>query len=153
EPAYKQGVTAAANAGRFGKGVAKAGNDKWKANTLAKGPERFSQGVQIAEPAYSAGAQPYTRPSRGPTFPCAARRAPRATTGARRLSARPCTRSSCRARREEGDQADMPSKHFLRSIVSPFQAITASAAQTPIALPVNPLSAILLTIRLTQVTE
>jgi hypothetical protein len=73
EPAYKAGVTAAANAGRYGKGIAKAGNDKWKHNTIAKGPDRFAQGVGIAEPAYSAGAAPFYEaiartdlPQRGP---------------------------------------------------------------------------------------
>jgi hypothetical protein len=47
----------------------------------------------------------------------------------------------------------MASKHFLRTIVTPFQTITASAAQTPIDLPVNPISCLLLTTRFTQVTE
>ncbi len=39
---------------------------------------------------------------------------------------------------------------FLRSIVSDFQALTASASVTPIDLPVNPLSQLILTLALTK---
>ncbi|MGH7730840.1 MAG: hypothetical protein ACRENJ_06250 [Candidatus Eiseniibacteriota bacterium] len=42
-------------------------------------------------------------------------------------------------------------KRFLRSIASDFQALTASADITPVELPVNPLSFLLLTIEGTQV--
>jgi hypothetical protein len=73
EPAYKQGVTAAANAGRFGKGVARAGHAKWKTNATAKGPARFSQGVEMAEGDYTKGFAPFHEaigrtdlPQRGP---------------------------------------------------------------------------------------
>jgi hypothetical protein len=73
EGAYKQGVTAAANAGRFGKGVTKAGTQKWRKNTVAKGPARFAQGVQTAQPDYQGGFAPFLEaigrvdlPARGP---------------------------------------------------------------------------------------
>jgi len=73
EAAYKQGVTTAANAGRFGKGVARAGTAKWKANATAKGPARFSQGVELAEGDYQKGFAPFHEaigrtdlPQRGP---------------------------------------------------------------------------------------
>lgn len=73
EGAYKQGVTAAANAGRYGKGVTRVGNAKWKANASAKGPMRYSQGVDLAEPDYQKGFAPYAEaisrtdiPQRGP---------------------------------------------------------------------------------------
>lgn len=70
---YKQGVTAAANAGRFGKGVAKAGDAKWKRGATEKGPDRFAQGVAVAEGDYSSAVAPYLEaigrvdlPARGP---------------------------------------------------------------------------------------
>jgi len=73
EGAYKQGVTTAANAGRFGKGVARAGTAKWKANASAKGPARFAQGVEMAEGDYQKGFAPFHEaigrtdlPQRGP---------------------------------------------------------------------------------------
>lgn len=50
---YKAGVTAAANAGRFEKGVARVGTAKWRANALSKGPMRYSQGVSVGEQDYS----------------------------------------------------------------------------------------------------
>ncbi len=73
EANYKAGVTAAANAGRFGKGVSRAGNEKWKKNAIAKGPARFAQGVSVAEQDYSAQVAPFLEligrtdlPARGP---------------------------------------------------------------------------------------
>lgn len=57
-PNYRAGVTAAANAGRFEKGVARVGTAKWRANTVAKGPMRFAQGVSVAEPDYSSAMAP-----------------------------------------------------------------------------------------------
>jgi len=56
---YKQGVIAAANAGRFEKGVKAAGNDKWQRNALAKGPARFSEGVALGRPDWEEGFKPY----------------------------------------------------------------------------------------------
>jgi len=71
--AWKQGVTQAASQDRFAKGVNEAGNDAWKSNTLSKGPDRYSQGVGIAEPKYVKNAAPYysaigsiNLPERGP---------------------------------------------------------------------------------------
>jgi len=73
ENSYKLGVTTAANAGRFGKGVAKAGTAKWKKNTIQKGPARYAQGVGVAQPEYSGGFAPFLEaigridlPARGP---------------------------------------------------------------------------------------
>jgi hypothetical protein len=59
EPAYKAGVTAAAAAGRFGKGVTRAGDARWKAGATTKGPMRFSQGVELAEGDYQKGFAPF----------------------------------------------------------------------------------------------
>lgn len=70
---YVQGVTQAANAGRFGKGVDRVGDQKWKKNAAEKGPARFSQGVGVAQPDYANGVGPYLEaigrvdlPPRGP---------------------------------------------------------------------------------------
>ena len=59
EETYKNAVTTAANQGRYGKGVQKAGTAKWKDRALKKGPSRFSEGVLIAKPDYEAGFRPY----------------------------------------------------------------------------------------------
>lgn len=56
---YKAGLTAAMAANRFEAGVAKAGTAKWKANALAKGPDRYAQGVQLSGDAYARGFAPY----------------------------------------------------------------------------------------------
>jgi hypothetical protein len=73
ENSYKQAVTAAATAGRFGKGVAKAGTQKWKKRAASVGPERYASGVQVAQPEYSGGFAPFLEaigrvdlPARGP---------------------------------------------------------------------------------------
>lgn len=74
EKNYQAGVTQAASAGRFGKGVARAGDAKWKKNAAEKGPARFAQGVAVAEGDYSNQVGPYLEaigrtdlPMRGPT--------------------------------------------------------------------------------------
>jgi len=72
---YKQAVTAAANAGRYGAGVAKAGDAKWQQNTLDKGPARFAEGVQLGQSAYQAGFAPYADVIRSTQLP------PRMPTG------------------------------------------------------------------------
>lgn len=73
EKNYQAGVTAAATAGRFGKGVQRAGDAKWKKGAAEKGPARFSQGVAIAEPDYAGQMGPVLEvigrtdlPARGP---------------------------------------------------------------------------------------
>lgn len=73
ESNYKTAVVAAANAGKFGKGVRKAGETTWKDNAIAKGPARFSEGVSLAKPNFEKGFAPFrqtieslTLPPRGP---------------------------------------------------------------------------------------
>ena len=73
EENYKRAVTEAANEGRFGKGVTKAGTAKWKENAMKKGPSRFAAGVALGKSAYIKGFAPYhetikstTLPQRGP---------------------------------------------------------------------------------------
>lgn|SRR5574340_303889 len=71
---YVAGVTAAANAGRYANGIAKAGDAKWLQGATTKGATRFAEGVQLAVGNWTAGFQPYqsalaalTLPPRGPT--------------------------------------------------------------------------------------
>lgn len=75
---WKQGVDKAAQAGMFGKGVKKAGTEKWQAKTLKKGPGRFAEGVYIAKDDYETGFAPFRdvieKVDLGPRFP---RRDPR----------------------------------------------------------------------------
>ncbi len=59
EPRYKAGVTAAAAAGRFGKGVAKAGTEKWQRKAVDVGTARFGPGVQAARDDYQNAWEPY----------------------------------------------------------------------------------------------
>jgi hypothetical protein len=73
EKNYVAGVNAAAAAGRFGKGVSKAGDAKWKKNAAEKGPARYAQGVGVAQADYQAQVGPYLEaigrvdlPARGP---------------------------------------------------------------------------------------
>jgi hypothetical protein len=70
---WKTAVTAAAGRGAFEKGIARSGDAKWKANTVSKGPARYSQGVGVAEGDYSSQVAPYLQligstdlPMRGP---------------------------------------------------------------------------------------
>lgn len=74
EKNYNAGVAAASAAGRFGKGVARAGDSKWKKNATEKGPARYSQGVAVAEQDYATQVGPFLEaigrvnlPERGPT--------------------------------------------------------------------------------------
>jgi hypothetical protein len=59
EPTYKEAVTAAANAGRFAKGVNAAGSAKWQRKAIEVGAGRWGPGVSIAGPDFQAGFAPY----------------------------------------------------------------------------------------------
>ena len=59
EDNYKAGVTKAAAAGSFGKGVKRVGTAKQQQNSLSKGVPRFSQGVAVAQPNYAEGIAPF----------------------------------------------------------------------------------------------
>lgn len=59
----------AATSKSYSRGVRKATSQKWQSRALAKGPNRFAEGVQIAEPDYSAGFQPYAETIRSTTLP------------------------------------------------------------------------------------
>jgi len=59
---------AAANK-RFGKGVQRAGSDKWLQGAQGLGASRFSQGVQASEDKYQAAVQPYLDVIEATTLP------------------------------------------------------------------------------------
>ncbi len=76
-PAWASGVQAAVSRNGFAIGVRKAGNTKWQNNTLAKGPTRFGQGVQVAGPDFAAGFAPYRETIQSTQLPArGARRSP-----------------------------------------------------------------------------
>ena len=56
---WKAGVDSAHAKGLFAKGVTDAGTKKWQEKTLAKGPGRFGEGVNIAGPDYEKGFAPF----------------------------------------------------------------------------------------------
>jgi hypothetical protein len=68
EQNYIQGVTDAASSGRFGRGVAKAGDAKWRTGVEEKGRTRFQQGAAVGANAYAAGFEPYKRVLEGVTL-------------------------------------------------------------------------------------
>lgn len=71
--AYSDGVQAAISENRFEKGVANAGDAKWKKGAVEKGATRWPQGVALATDEYRAGFARYhgviqntTLPPKGP---------------------------------------------------------------------------------------
>jgi len=69
EPRYVEGVTAAAQAGRYGKGVDKAGTEKWKKKAIDLGVKRWGPGVTAAKDDYKSGFAPYRDVIEGLTLP------------------------------------------------------------------------------------
>lgn len=69
EGRYQDGVTAAIQQKRYGKGVAKVGDEGWQKKTLAKGPTRFAEGVALSAQDYQAGIAPYLDVIRATTLP------------------------------------------------------------------------------------
>lgn len=59
ESTYKEAVTRAANEGRFGKGVQKAGTEKWQRKAIEVGAGRWGPGVSVAAPDFEAGFSPF----------------------------------------------------------------------------------------------
>lgn len=70
---YKQGVDKAHANKSYSKGVAAAGDTKWKTKALSKGPGRFAEGVTDAQSDYEKGVQPFLDTIKatdiGPRFP------------------------------------------------------------------------------------
>lgn len=59
EGTYKEAVTRAAAEGRFGRGVDKAGTEKWQRKAIDVGAGRWGPGVSIAAPDFEAGFAPF----------------------------------------------------------------------------------------------
>ncbi len=68
EGRYKEGVIAAANAGRFGRGVSGKGG-KWAHNAATKGVDRWAPGVAAATDDYKAGMSEVISAIEGVTLP------------------------------------------------------------------------------------
>lgn len=69
EPQYEAGITASIGRKAFGKGVTKAGTSHWQTMALAKGPGRWSEGINLSGDAYRAGFEPYARVIAGLILP------------------------------------------------------------------------------------
>ena len=69
EANYETGVKAAISKKRFGKGVKKAGTEKWKKGAVEKGVERFGPGVEKAQAKYEEGFAPYREVIANTTLP------------------------------------------------------------------------------------
>lgn len=69
EDNYKQAVTAAAQAGKFGKGVTKAGDQKWLNGCTVLGTARWAPGIAAAEGNFAAGIQGVLATISGCTLP------------------------------------------------------------------------------------
>ena len=74
ESSYDAGVQAAIARKAFSKGVGKAGTAKWQAMALAKGPGRWSEGINLSGDAYRSGFEPYARVIAGLTLPVRGRK-------------------------------------------------------------------------------
>jgi len=59
EPAYEDGVRKSVAAKRFGKGVIKAGDEKWSRKSTVNGVRNWGPGVAEAKGDYAAGFTPY----------------------------------------------------------------------------------------------
>lgn len=59
EGSYEQSLQESIADKRFGKGVKKAGTEKWRRGASGKGAERYAPGVRGALAAYQTGVSPY----------------------------------------------------------------------------------------------
>ncbi len=59
QDAWAAGVQAAVTDKRFAKGLTRAGNAKWQDRASNVGAQRYPQGVQAAQPAFTAHFAPY----------------------------------------------------------------------------------------------
>lgn len=75
---WNTGVAAAVQAKSFTKGVERAGTERWRRMTLAKGVTRWGEGINLAQPDFAAGYGPYREAISNLTLPPRfARRDPR----------------------------------------------------------------------------
>ncbi len=58
-PNYNAGVQKAIQEKRFEKGVTSAGTNKWQERSLAVGPDRWLQGINLSKNAYENGFAPF----------------------------------------------------------------------------------------------
>jgi len=65
---YSAATQAAIAEGRFGKGVSRAGDAKWRKGITDKGRARYQQGVSVAQDEYRAGFAPYASVIEGVTL-------------------------------------------------------------------------------------
>lgn len=72
---YAEGVTAAVTAGRFARGVAAAGNDKWRRKATEVGTGRWGPGVRAAQADFQEGFAPFAEVIKATNLP------PRAPAG------------------------------------------------------------------------
>lgn len=66
---HSQAMQRAATAKSYSRGVRQAGSQKWQARSLAKGPNRFAEGVAIAEPDYRQAFAPFAETIARTTLP------------------------------------------------------------------------------------
>jgi hypothetical protein len=73
ESAYKTAVVQAANAGKYGVGIKKAGEQRWQENSKIKGVAHYPDGISLGVGNWQKGFAPYfdaikslTLPPRGP---------------------------------------------------------------------------------------
>lgn len=66
---YKTAVTAAANKDMYRKGVMATSQSDYQQKTLAKGPGRFAEGVQVGQDSYAKGFAPYAEVIRATALP------------------------------------------------------------------------------------
>lgn len=69
ESNFEAAVQKAITAKTFGKGVKRAGTDKWQRNAIAKGPGRWREGIALSENAYAEGFAPYAEVIRNTNLP------------------------------------------------------------------------------------
>ena len=69
ENAWAQGVQQAASEGRFGKGVNRAGTEKWQRKAIELGASRWGPGVSAAKDDYESGFAPYADVIRSTSLP------------------------------------------------------------------------------------
>jgi hypothetical protein len=66
---FRTAVVEAANAGRFEKGIARAGAARWSTRAATLGASRYPSGVGAAEADWSRGAQPFLEIIRSTDLP------------------------------------------------------------------------------------
>lgn len=73
EDNYKAGVAAAAQEGRFGKGIDKAGDKTWQDRAVSVGVARWGSGVAVAQNSFEQGFAPFadviSRTELSPRYP------------------------------------------------------------------------------------